>query len=1033
MYCALSLNIVYDVRDGYIWGGWCMQTDITELKKAQETLLQAEQKRAAELAKAKDALKRSLDSLTTQPELGAFLQRVVEEAAAQTEAAVAYLFLYDQETHSLSLSVTSEHGADWDAAPDMDIWKRSFPADITPAWDIFVRSKTPFILDLREDDNICWPGTVKWHRRRGHTRAICATLRLGDKPLGFLGLAFTEGATFTNEEVELVQALAQQATLAIQLTHLAEQAKETAVFEERERAAKERAAQLEEKNRLLLARDQLLEAAAACASVLLSDYDFEQAVNTALEILGTSAGADRVGVMEHFDDPSGVTLGWVIQRYEWDSLHTISQIAHPELYRIPYIGMEDYYYELRAGRHLGGLIETFPEPFRSGQEELGVKSTYGIPIFVDGKYWGAIGLDYCQTQQLLGASEIAVLKTAAACIGSAIQRARIRRAQQEAERAVLLEREKVAKERAKELAKINEELKTRDVLLCAVASVTQNLLRSDDFNGAIPDLLAQLGKAAQVSRVALFKEVAAPNDGHLRHEILYEWVDEGIPLQSAIPELKSLANQDYEPWFMNLHAGRSMWGIVDELWEPARQQQATAWVRSTVAVPIFVNGHYWGSVAFDDCKSPRHWLEAELSVLSAAAGSIAAAVERERLVQSLVVERERAANERTAELIKANEALKRSLDSLASQPELEAFLQRVVEEATAQTGAVGGHLFLYDEQTHSLSLSLATDNGGDWRSVPDMEFFKRPIRADSTPTWEILTRSKVPILVDLREDSDLMWPGTFDWHRQRSHTRAIALTLWLGQKPLGVLGLAFAEGATFTAEEVELTQALTQQATLAIELTRLAEEVKQSAVLEERNRIAREIHDTLAQAFTGIGMQLQAATRFLTTKPEQAQSCIARAHTLAHEGLAAARRSVWALQPEAAEYSDLSGALRRITEQITADTSVQAEVCVQGTPRALPPDVGLNLLRIAQEALTNALRYAQAHRIQVTIAYELDRVRLCVQDDGQGFDPQMQMGRGGFGLVGMRQRAEHLGGELTITSQPQGGTEVTVVTPIPEV
>lgn len=816
------------------------------------------------------------NSLATQPELEAFLQHVVEEAAAHTESAVAYLFLYDQETHSLSLSVTSEHGADWDAAPDMEVWKRSFPADITPAWDILVHSKTPFILDLREDDNICWPGTVKWHRRRGHTRAICATLRLGDKPLGFLGLAFTEGATFTNEEVELVQALAQQATLAIQLTHLAEQAKETAVFEERERAAKERAAQLEEKNRLLLARDQLLEAAAACASVLLSDYDFEQAVNTALEILGTSAGADRVGVMEHFDDPSGVTLGWVIQRYEWDSLHTISQIAHPELYRIPYTGMEDYYYELRAGRHLGGLIETFPEPFRSGQEELGVKSTYGIPIFVDGKYWGAIGLDYCQTQQLLGASEIAVLKTAAACIGSAIQRDRIRRAQQEAERAVLLEREKVAKERAAELALINEELKTRDVLLCAVAGVTRNLLRSDDFNGAIPDLLAQLGKAAQVSRVALFKEVAAPGDGHLRHYILYEWVDEGIPLQSAIPELRSLANQDYEPWFMNLHAGRPMWGIVDELWEPARQQQATAWVRSTVAVPIFVNGHYWGSVAFDDCKIPRHWLEAELSVLSAAAGSIAAAVERERLVQSLVAERERAANERTAE-------------------------------------------------------------------------------------------------------------------------------------------------------------ALTQQATLAIELTRLAEEVKQSAVLEERNRIAREIHDTLAQAFTGIGMQLQAATRFLTTKPEQAQSCIARAHTLAHEGLAAARRSVWALQPEAAEYSDLSGALGRITEQITADTSVQAEVCVQGTPRGLPPDVGLNLVRIAQEALTNALRYAQAHKIQVTIAYEPDRVQLCVQDDGQGFDPQLQMGRGGFGLVGMRQRAEHLGGELTITSQPQGGTEVTVLTPIPEV
>jgi signal transduction histidine kinase len=139
-----------------------------------------------------------------------------------------------------------------------------------------------------------------------------------------------------------------------------------------------------------------------------------------------------------------------------------------------------------------------------------------------------------------------------------------------------------------------------------------------------------------------------------------------------------------------------------------------------------------------------------------------------------------------------------------------------------------------------------------------------------------------------------------------------------------------------------------------------------------------------------------------------------------------ARRSVWALQPTASEYSDLAQSLSLAVTQMTADSPVQAEVHICGTPRLLPPDVGMNLLRIGQEAINNVLHHAQAQHIFVELAFETAGVRLCVQDDGQGFDPQNQGEGGGFGLTGMRQRVERLRGSLMVSSKPGQGTEVAV-------
>jgi signal transduction histidine kinase len=214
-----------------------------------------------------------------------------------------------------------------------------------------------------------------------------------------------------------------------------------------------------------------------------------------------------------------------------------------------------------------------------------------------------------------------------------------------------------------------------------------------------------------------------------------------------------------------------------------------------------------------------------------------------------------------------------------------------------------------------------------------------------------------------------------------------------------------------------------------VHMDRLAAAGRHAAVAEERNRMAREIHDTLAQCFTGIFMQLQAAGEFAHSKPEVTQACIARAESLARNGLREARRSATALRPDAAEYGDLPSALRRLVVQATAGTGTRAKVAVEGEAYTLDPEVGMNLLRIAQEALGNAQRYASALHIRVRVAYDLEGVSLIVADDGKGFDLTSLAPDVGYGLTGMRQRAERLGGVFEIVSTPGRGTEVRVRAP----
>jgi two-component sensor histidine kinase len=203
-------------------------------------------------------------------------------------------------------------------------------------------------------------------------------------------------------------------------------------------------------------------------------------------------------------------------------------------------------------------------------------------------------------------------------------------------------------------------------------------------------------------------------------------------------------------------------------------------------------------------------------------------------------------------------------------------------------------------------------------------------------------------------------------------------------------------------------------------------------VLEERVRLAREIHDTLAQGFVGISSQLDAVAMSLPDNVDLAKQHLKLASRMVRHSLTEARRSVMDLRASALEGHDLPAALHAGARQWTSGSSVQVQVDVSGEAKPLPEEMEQHLLRIAQEAVANTLKHAEANRIRIQLEMGARRLCLRVEDDGRGFEQQeaFRASGGHFGLLGMRERAERLGGALHLRSRPGDGTEVEVTVPL---
>jgi two-component system, NarL family, sensor kinase len=265
-----------------------------------------------------------------------------------------------------------------------------------------------------------------------------------------------------------------------------------------------------------------------------------------------------------------------------------------------------------------------------------------------------------------------------------------------------------------------------------------------------------------------------------------------------------------------------------------------------------------------------------------------------------------------------------------------------------------------------------------------------------------------------------------------------SVPIYASATPIGVLNVASEDWRELLPEELQLLHIIGDQIGLAVQRARLSAEHTRAATrlatIEERNRLAREIHDTLAQGLAAITLQLETADALSTTRPERASEAIRRALSLARSNLEEARRSVMDLRAAPLQNRTLPEAVANLVQHSCDDSTVQVQfsyIPIAG-PHNLPTRLEEGVYRIVQEALANACHHAQAQHIDVTLTMEEQSLRVVVQDDGCGFDPDKvtsNANEGHFGLTGMNERVKLLGGTICIQSEPGSGTYIDVQVP----
>jgi two-component system, NarL family, sensor kinase len=250
-------------------------------------------------------------------------------------------------------------------------------------------------------------------------------------------------------------------------------------------------------------------------------------------------------------------------------------------------------------------------------------------------------------------------------------------------------------------------------------------------------------------------------------------------------------------------------------------------------------------------------------------------------------------------------------------------------------------------------------------------------------------------------------------------------------KPLGVLNVASTDWGDLSEDDLQLLYLVGDLLGIAIERGRLFTHSVELGAIEERNRIAREIHDTLAQGLTAIALQLETADALLESgaPAERIQHMVVQALSQTRASLEEARRSVLDLRAAPLEGRPLDEALKALIDEWASRRKVSANFELIGSMRPLPVRAEIGVYRMVQEALTNIGRHAYAHHVSIQLAVMPDQIHLTLKDDGRGFDPA-QVTTGRYGLIGMNERAKLLSGSLEISSAPGEGTQLEIFIPI---
>ncbi len=665
----------------------------------------------------------------------------------------------------------------------------------------------------------------------------------------------------------------------------------------------------------------------------------------------------------------------------------------------------------------------FPSVQRALFSKLGVRALVWLPLVFGDDLIGVLAVRMSK-ECAVDDEELELAHALAQQVTVALELTK--RAEQGKQAAIAVEREKLANEQASKLSKTNAALKQS----------LQALAQDPDLNSFLGHLLVEMAHQFETNTSAVFI-IQRPNRRLFPH-LIYEngHLIRGEDSDHPIVKNPRVFADDDPVWLTFCRnqpvIRRNPQSDTSLGWTQAHRAYYTRkGITGILNVPLIFGGEVVGTLALQ-FSDQRNIDQAAVELAQTFGLQATLALQLTKMAEQskqIAIAKEQAqfTLQRAAELGKANEALRACLDALASVPELDEFLGQVMGAMTRQLGAASSVLRLRNFEQNVLTLELVFQDG---RVMTPAEA-NYPAELQTYPLDERQHRMLKPPAVVLHHlDATTSVPDIFVPDAFRAYflglgvKTSLIIPLNLAGQLLGILSFRFTEDREFLPEELEIARALASQASLAIRLTRLAKEARQSAVLGERNRMAGEIHDSLAQSFVGIAMQLDAAE----AAPSKAKSLthIRRANELAQFGLAEARRSVLSLRA-GVQTGGLVKAIQQLVERSNVPGILRCELQSEEIPdESIPSQVRHELVRICQEAMSNAVRHARPTVITTTLRWDIPKLTLQVKDNGSGMSEHCLEQNAGFGIANMRARVEKLGGKLQIEAGVGRGTSIIV-------
>lgn len=568
---------------------------------------------------------------------------------------------------------------------------------------------------------------------------------------------------------------------------------------------------------------------------------------------------------------------------------------------------------------------------------------------------------------------------------------------------------------------LERRVQERTRALIALNTMASVVSRSLEVREIARDALAVSTDVVGCEHGAVY--VTAASGQHLELVAARNLSPEFIAAVSTLPTDAILPNTP-ETW-----ESPRQWAPEDLQEGPIKAAALAEGLASVITVPLVAKDRLTGSMSLS-CTHPRTLTAEEAGLLIAIGRQIGVGIENAQLYATEQERRDEAERRR-----RVAEGLREILSVLNSGQSLQETLDLIAWQACQVLGADGAALMRLNHEDGIMSPQAH-------HGLVDEFVANLRIRSGQVASGRALAQGS-PVLVSdtaaflemLRANDELpaTMPVPVVEHIVQAFHALLTVPVFIGDHPYGTLSLYYHDSRPFSQEEIELVQTMADQAALAIEAARLREQAKTSAATEERNRLARELHDSVTQNLYSVTLYAEAAARLLAVgQSEQAADHLRNLRDTSQEALREMRLLIFELRPMDLQKMGLAGAIQARLQAVETRGGMHADLVQDGVEFAphLTHAVQEELYHIAQEALNNTLKHSHARNVIVSLNYGKTRARLQVRDDGVGFTPAEAAEAGGLGLRGMRERVQRINGCVTIASAPGEGATITVEAPV---